>query len=49
MYQRFCPNCKKYSYSASQCSDWICPNCKTNLTKLIDDSGSGSSANLFLS
>ena len=48
MYHRYCPVCKKYSYSASQSGDWICPYCKTNLSQL-QNKGSDFDVNLLFS
>ncbi|MFW6030863.1 MAG: hypothetical protein ACOCRO_11520 [Halanaerobiales bacterium] len=27
-----CPYCNKFSYSASDCSKWICPNCSKDIS-----------------
>ena len=29
-----CPECKENSYSATDYGEWICPYCKTELTKI---------------
>ncbi len=32
MFKKFCPRCKKFSYSATRGSKWICPTCGYDLT-----------------
>ncbi len=33
MLKKYCPKCETYSYSASNCGNWECPNCNYDLTK----------------
>lgn len=34
MYHKYCEYCKKYSHSASNHRDWICPYCKKKLKEI---------------
>jgi len=44
MYKKKCPNCGKYSYSASLKGKWTCPHCKkdiSNVKAVTDDKKPG--------